>query len=137
MNILLWLTLVYSISLEARNRPDDKLSDDDILEALSELISGEDETRIERQVEEFAETFSQSEDQFQPFAPFEKCDLVGYEFRKKEECKEVSEVDCALANVTKTRTELVKKCHTVIEQKCEEIMTEVPQQYCQQRLKNK
>ena len=36
-------------------------------------------------------------------ANFESCSLVGFEFRRGEECNEVKEIECYPVNVTKKR----------------------------------
>ena len=144
MYVWLGIALVYFIGLEAREKvtrtrqkQESDVSDDDILDVLSDLISASEETRRGRLVEDSEENIRESADQTILFNRFIKCDVVGYEFRKGEECKEVFEIECAPANVTKTRTELVEKCKTTIDQKCGMRITEVPQPHCRQRIKNK
>ena len=106
---------------------------------LSDLLSESEGMREGRQVQEFEpdENRKQLADQSRGFIPFEECELVGFEFRNATECNEVFEVECGPANVTKYRTELVDKCKTVIDRKCDLRMIEVPQQKCQERLQNK
>ena len=53
----------------------------------------EDARRQDRQIDEFGSATGD----------FENCALVGFEFRRGEECNEVKEIECYPVNVTKTR----------------------------------
>ena len=68
-----------------------------------------------RRIKDFDE-----EDEFerQRLGNFEECTLVGFEFKKGEECREVKEVDCYDVNVTKYRTDLRERCTSLVDQKC-------------------
>ena len=112
------------------------LNDDDILEALSDLILSPDSTKQNRQLDNF-EFVENIKSERQTFSSSEKCDLVGFEFKKGVECKEVVEVECGPTNVTKTRYELVNKCKSSIETKCGVTNVEVPQQHCRESLRNR
>ena len=134
MDLRFWLVLVGAFSLNARRvRP----SDDEVLEALSELILESQEERGARQTD--TEVFDGAFPSFgfDDFQPGENCELVGFEFLNKTECNEVSEIECGLANVTKFRTELVDKCTTVIDKTCDLRMKEVPERKCSERIKKK
>ena len=134
MDLRFWLVLVGAFSLNARRvRP----RDDEVLEALSELILESQEARGARQTD--SEVFDGAFPSFgfDDFQPGENCELVGFEFLNKTECNEVSEIECALANVTKFRTELVDKCTTVIDKTCDLRMKEVPERKCSERIKKK
>ena len=148
MDVLVWLVLVSVISLDARRvarrntRKSDDLSDQDILEVLSDIILESEGIRKGRQNSdvELVTGKKQSADQRSirgGFVPGERCELIGFEFTNKTECNEIFEIECGPANVTKFRTELVDKCRTVIDKKCNLRMIEVPERKCQERLQNK
>ena len=88
----------------------------DILRKIRTIIDGEDgETlRDGRQLNEFGD----KEFERQRLGNFEECTLVGFEFKKGEECREVKEVDCYDVNATKYRTELRERCTSLVDQKC-------------------
>jgi hypothetical protein len=49
----------------------------------------------------------------------EECETTGYETRVREECEEVSEIDCTrYKNVTRYKTEIATHCRTVIDKTC-------------------
>ena len=62
--------------------------------------------------------FDESEFERQSLGSFEECNLVGFQFNKDDECREVKEVECYAVNVTKYRTELKDRCTSVVDQKC-------------------
>ena len=62
--------------------------------------------------------FDESEFERQSLGNFEECNLVGFQFNKDDECREVKEVECYAVNVTKYRTELKDRCTSVVDQKC-------------------
>ena len=108
------------------------LSDDAFLDILGDLMSEPDFRTQNIQIKN-----RKTADQILSFSPIEQCELVGYEFNRREECKEVFEIECGLVNVTKTKFELVNKCKTSIEQKCGVSNREVPQQQCMETIKNR
>ena len=61
---------------------------------------------------------------------FEECTLVGFEFKRGEECEEVKEIDCYPVNVTKFTTELRDKCETIVDRHCELVTVQIPEQVC-------
>ena len=65
------------------------LSEVQLLEEIIEAVG--DVGRQDRQIDEFGR------------GDFEKCALVGFEFRRGEECNEVKEIECYPVNVTKKR----------------------------------
>ena len=69
---------------------------EEIIEAVGDV------RRQDRQIDEFGNTGG---------GDFENCALVGFEFRRGEECNEVKEIECYPVNVTKTRSELSPQCH--------------------------
>ena len=172
MNFLLWLFLVSSVhssptgssrrressrSPSSRNRKE--LSDEDILKALSILMSETEQDRQrsktsrrgrqefddefeftptnrfdeeELKDEGFEEADRQSIRGFsgEPFSPLEKCEVTGFETRTREECEEVTETECRPIMVKKIRTEIVEKCETMLDKVCNVTYTEVPKQKC-------
>ena len=54
-----------------------------------------DVRRQDRQTDEFGSTSGGGD--------FENCALVGFEFRRGQECNEVKEIECYPVNVTKKR----------------------------------
>ena len=119
--------------VKTRSRSSD-LNDDDILEALSDLILSQDSTKQNRQLDNF-EFVENIKSERQTFSSSEKCDLVGFEFKKGVECKEV--VECGPINLTKTRYELVNKGKSSIKTKCGVTNVEVPHQHCREILRNR
>ena len=97
----------------------------DILRKIRKIIDEEAEDgggglinenlRDGRRIKDFGE-----EDEFerQRLGNFEECTLVGFEFKKGEECREVKEVDCYDVNVTKYRTDLRERCTSLVDRKC-------------------
>ena len=87
-----------------------------------QINSGEN-LRDRRQLEEIGD--NKLERQSQRLGNFEECTLVGFEFKKGEECREVKEVDCYDVNATKYRTELRERCTSLVDQKCELVQVQV------------
>ena len=94
---------------------------------LRSLLSTKD--RSGRQFEETDDMLSDRLER-QRLGGFEECTLVGFEFKRGEECDEVKEIDCYPVNVTKYTTDLRDKCETVVDRHCELVTVEVPQQIC-------
>ena len=100
MDILVWLVLVSVISLDARRvakQGSDDLSEEDILEVLSDIILESEGIREGRQNSdvELVTGRKQSADQRSirgGFVPGERCDLIGFEFLNKTECNEIFEI---------------------------------------------
>ena len=104
----------------------ESMDQSDILEIMSELLSDDVEITDEK-----------TADQTLPLEEtFERCELVGFEFKKGVECGEVFEVECGPTNITKYRYELVPRCRTRVETKCKIDKVEVPKEHCVTRLKN-
>ena len=87
-----------------------------------------DVRRQDRQTDEFGSTTGGGD--------FENCALVGFEFRRGQECNEVKEIECYPVNVTKkrlgelrltnrcnttplSRFELREKCSSLIDKDCD------------------
>ena len=96
----------------------------DILRKIRTILDGEagaggerlknENLRNGRRIKDFGE----EEFEKQRLGNFEECTLVGFEFKKGEECREVKEVDCYDVNVTKYRTDLRERCTSLVDQKC-------------------
>ena len=67
---------------------------------------------------------------------FEECTLVGFEFKKGEECNEVSEIEGYPVNVTKMGFELRERCNALVDKKCSLVTVNLPQQKCHQTVRN-
>ena len=61
----------------------------------------------------------------------EDCETVRHETRTREECEEVSELQCGPIQVTKYRKEIDQNCTTKTDQSCEVLYTEVPKEKCE------
>ena len=69
------------------------LTEVELLEEIMEAVG--DVRRQDRQIEEFGSSTGDGD--------FENCALVGFEFRRGQECNEVKEIECYPVNVTKKR----------------------------------
>ena len=68
------------------------------------------------------------------FSGLEKCETTGFETRTREECEEVTEVECRPIMVKKIRTEIIEKCETLLDRKtCNVTYIGVPKQQCSPR----
>ena len=115
------------------------LSDDDILKALAIMLAGEGrQGRSEGQEEEVRQGLGRAPARQEDFEALDgECTTTGYEVRTREECEEINEIKCETINVTKHRNEIVPKCQTLVDQKCNVTHIEVPTQQCRQRHKNR
>jgi hypothetical protein len=89
MNIRIWLGFVLSTSLKARDLITTRsgkinLSDDAFLDILGDLMSEPDFRTQNIQIKN-----CKTADQILSFSSIEQYELVGYEFNRREECKEV------------------------------------------------
>ena len=98
-------------------------SDNEFIAELQKLLSA----REGRQSGEFDERLGN----------FEECTLVGFEFKKGEECNEVSEIECYPANVTKMGFELRERCNSIVDKKCSLVTVNLPEPKCHQTLINR
>ena len=60
----------------------------------------------------------------------EKCEVTGFETRTREECEEVTEIDCKPITVKKIRTEIRPKCETMLNKTCDVIYNSEPKEQC-------
>ena len=60
----------------------------------------------------------------------EKCEVTGFETRTREECEEVTEIDCKPITVKKVRTEIREQCETKLNRTCDVIFSPKPKQKC-------
>ena len=57
--------------------------------------------------------------------------MTGFETKTREECEEVSEVDCKPIQVKKIRTEIREKCEVMLNKTCDVVFNKAPQPKCQ------
>ena len=107
-----------------------QLSKADIVKVLSHLLAdkvvdkkGEDR-RTARQFPGFAN-------------PLGECEVVGYETKIREECEEVSNIECKKINVTMYRPEIRERCKTAFDQTCNVTYKDVPTDKCVPTLRNR
>ena len=100
----------------------------ELISELRTLLKGGN-LRSGRQLEETEEMVSERLER-QRLGGFEECTLVGFEFKRGEECEEVKEIDCYPVNVTKFTTELRDKCETIVDRHCELVTVQIPEQIC-------
>ena len=116
----------------------DNNKDDMILKALGKLMEESELRRGKQEFDEeildFRDTSERERIGEQSFNPLEKCQTTGFETRTREECNEVSEIECKPVMVKKIRTEIVEKCETLLDRKtCNVTYTGVPKQQCTPR----
>ena len=58
-------------------------------------------------------------------------------FSTREECEEVNEIKCTPINVTKYDLQIVTRCETQIDKKCNITYIDVPAQDCKPRPRNR
>ena len=152
MKALLWLVLVYSATSVIggrrfiRTRPsrqskEDKLSNKEILKELSRLLDdrGEVDVEIIKEDDEKEEPeMARKPKQFPGFVnPAGECELQGYETNIREECEEVSNIECKKVNVTMYRPEIRQRCKTSFDQICNVTYKDVPTDKCSPTKKNR
>ena len=148
MNLLLWLILVSSVnsnpgpdawrsqqtSRSSRNTRRE-LSDDDILKALTILLSEAEQDETKERSEKSRPRPREGRQGFE--GVLGNCETTGFEVRMREECEEVTEIKCEKVNVTKFRSEIVNKCKTLFDQKCNITYSDIPTQKCLPKQRNK
>ena len=155
MKVLIWLLLLYlAIPGEGAKRffrtppprHGDQLSKKEIVKALSELLAGTDDTRDifkEDEKKRSGRQFKENEKkrtarQFPGFAnPLGECEVVGYETKVREECEEVSNIECKKINVTMYRPEIRQRCKTSFDQTCNVTYKDVPTDKCSPTERNR
>ena len=58
------------------------------------------------------------------------CEVTGFESRVREECEEVSEVECTPIEVKKIKTEIREKCEVKLNKTCEVQFSPAPTEKC-------
>ena len=58
------------------------------------------------------------------------CEVTGFESRLREECEEVSEIDCKPIQVKKIRTEIREKCEVMLNKTCSVVFNPEPKNEC-------
>ena len=97
--------------------------------ALSRLLAAQGKNETERARE------ARQEKGFQP--ALGQCETTGFETRTREECEEITELECKNVNITLYRTELRPRCKTMFDQTCNVTYTEMPANKCSQVKKKK
>ena len=135
MDVLLLLLLVFlskpggSMRLLRQGKVD-QLSKKDIVKVLSHLLADKVEEKIEEK-----ERIGR---QFPGFAnPLGECEVVGYETKVREECEEVSNIECKKINVTMYRPEIRERCKTSFDQSCNVTYKDVPTDKCESTARNR
>ena len=151
MNLLLWLVgLILVLSVNSSPGPDARryrqtsrssrnnrreLSDQELMKALSILLSENDQGDEESEVAKLRDREGRQGDGF--VNPNGNCEVTGFETRVRNECEEVTEVECTPVNVTKTRSEIVNRCKTEIDKICDLTFNDVPTQKCSPKQTNR
>ena len=152
MNILVWCILLSYPTTDARrfirmNPPRhsraERLSNKEIAAALSRLLSDNSEPEDFFTAEKTEETDDIDERgrearQFPGFSnPRGNCEITGYETNIREECTEVSNVECKKINVTMYRPEITQRCKTSFDQTCNVTYKDVPTDKCSPTKRNR
>ena len=58
------------------------------------------------------------------------CEVTGFETRVREECEEVSEIDCRPIQVKKIRTEIRQQCDVKLNKTCDVVFNPAPKDQC-------
>ena len=61
----------------------------------------------------------------------EECETTGFETMVREECQEASEIECNPVTVTRYKSEIVKRCKTLVDKTCNVTYTNVPKEECE------
>ena len=132
---LCWLLVGGKRLLETTRTPKqrqiDQLSKADLVKVVSHFIAdkvGEKRAETKRTGRQLPPGFSN---------PLGVCEVVGFETNYREECEEVSTVECKRINVTVYRPEIRERCRTSFDQSCNVTYKDVPTDKCSPRLRNK
>ena len=153
MNILVWCILLsaagHNPAADARrfikmNPPKhsraERLSNKEIVKALSRLLSVTTEPEDLFTAEETVTLIELGREarQFPGFSnPRGNCEITGYETNIREECTEVSNVECKKINVTMYRPEITQRCKTSFDQTCNVTYKDVPTDKCSPTKRNR
>ena len=149
MKVLVWLLLVYLATpalggrrfirtRPPRVRKGDQLSNKEILKELSRLLDDKVDADDMIKDDEKETEGERTGKQFPGFAnPLGECEVTGYETNIREECEEVSNIECKKVNVTMYRPEIKKRCKTSFDQTCNVTYKDVPSHKCSPTKKNK
>ena len=58
------------------------------------------------------------------------CEVTGFETRVREECEDVSEIDCRPIQVKKIRTEIRQQCDVKLNKTCDVVFNPAPKDQC-------
>ena len=102
----------------------------DFIVALSRLLAAQGG---KEEIHKNKTDLQRSREARQGFAPaLGECEVTGFETRVREECEEISEIQCKKVNVTYYRNEIRSRCKTLFDQTCNITYTEVPKNKCSQ-----
>ena len=153
MNIIVWFILLsaagHNPAADARrlirkippkNSRAERLSNKEIVKALSRLLSDTTEPEDLFTAEETDTLIEQGREarQFPGFSnPRGNFEITGYETNIREECTEVSNVECKKINVTMYRPEITQRCKTSFDQTCNVTYKDVPTDKCSPTKRNR
>ena len=99
------------------------------------MLSGD---KLSKEDEETERHKSKEGRQFDGFASAAgNCETTGFETRVREECEEVSNIECKKVNVTQFRTEIKPRCKTMFDQICNVTYNDVPKHKCTRKQRNR
>ena len=58
------------------------------------------------------------------------CEVTGFETRVREECEDVSEIECRPIQVKKVRTEIRQQCDVKLNKTCDVVFNPAPKDLC-------
>ena len=58
------------------------------------------------------------------------CEVTGFETRTREECEDVSEIECRPIQVKKIRTEIRQQCDVKLNKTCDVVFNPAPKDQC-------
>ena len=93
-------------------------------ELKMEKVTGKNKSREGRQFDGFASAAGD-------------CETTGFETKVREECEEVSNIECKKVNVTQFRTEIKPRCKTMFDQICNVTYNDVPKHKCTPKQRNR
>ena len=118
-------------------QPRGKLNDKEVIKALSlllsEKITGKEQKQTKGDILNDALIKKESLEELRKgrqFGGVPQCETTGFETTIREECEEVSNIECKKVNVTMVRNEIGNRCKTMFDQKCNVTYKDVPTSKC-------
>ena len=149
MNVLAWLLFVclaepgtgarrFFRTSPPRHSKGDQLSKKEIVKALSQLLGDKGDTSDIFKDEKKDNEKKRAGKQFPGFAnPLGECEVIGFETKVREECEEISNIECKPINVTMYRPEIRERCKTSFDQTCNVTYKDVPTDKCTPTKRNR